>query len=528
VLAIVLHAHLPFVRHPEHEESVEERWLFEAVLECYLPIVAALRRLAHEGVPARISMSMTPPLVAMLTDELILSRTTRHIDRLVELAAREAREAPEGERGVAAFYRERLAGLRALWDEIGRDLPGAIAALSRAGLVEVLGCAATHAYLPLLVADERSGAAAVRAQLEVGLASHERVFGSRPRGLWLPECGWDPRLDDALAKAGVDHVVLETHGVLHATPRPLDGVHAPIRSPAGIAAFARDPEASWQVWSADHGYPGDPMYRDFYRDAGYERSAEALGALAHPARVPLPTGLKYRRVGDKGPDKPLYDPDAARARTRAHAAHFLERRAEAVRAAAPAMGNRPPLVVAPYDAELFGHWWFEGPDFLEEVLRLSATREETRTTTLAAHLALWPIAQISMPEASSWGEGGYSHVWCNESNAWMWPEVRAVTARLVDAVRTGDARRRRALEQAAREVLLAQSSDWPFLAYTRTAGEYPIERLKTHLLRAEKLLGGDVDEGWLMEMEGRDNLFAGMEVARRFGPDRNVPREADS
>ncbi len=517
-LALVLHAHLPFVRHPEHEESVEERWLFEAVVECYLPLVAVLRRLADDGVAARISMSLTPPLVAMLRDELLVSRTTRHIDRLAAFAAREALGASPEERGVARFYADRLESVRALWEEIGRDVPGALAALRDRGLVEILGSAATHGFLPLIAQDGPGGLDAARAQIEIGLSSQERALGVRPRGMWLPECGWDPRLDPVLASAGVDHVVLETHGVLHAAPSPVAGVLAPIRSPAGIAAFARDPESSAQVWSAQHGYPGDPAYRDFYRDVGYERSPEALGELAHPARVPLPTGLKYRRVGDKGGEtKEIYDPEAAAARTRIHAEHFLAERVAAVRAAVSPLS--PPVVVAPFDAELFGHWWFEGPEFLEAVLRGAAARPETQTSTLAGFLSEYPAAQVAMPEASSWGEGGYAHVWCNEKNAWMLALVREVTRRLQDVAARAEPSR--ALDQAAREVLLAQSSDWPFLVYAGTAGDYPATRLRTHVANAHALLGeieqGRVDAGLLEERERRHNLFAGIAVAARAG-----------
>lgn len=534
LLALVLHAHLPYVRHPERQQALEERWLFEAITECYLPLVDLLLRLFEEGVPCRLAVSVSPTLAAMLRDPLLGERYRCHLDELGRLldaeAERDARDpwiAP-----LLGFYRDRIARACQLWEAVEGDLVAALAALEDTGLVELLTTAATHAYLPLI----RPRALAA-AQVAVGLEHHERLFGRRPKGFWLPECGYEPGLEDVVGALGPRYVVVDAHGLLNGDPAPRFGVHAPALCPGGaVACFARDPECSKQVWSATEGYPADPVYREFFRDLATQRTAEELGEYFAPFapfaqrgdRGWPPTGIKLHRITGPTEDKELYDPAAAAARALEHGRDFLRRRreqAERVRGGGggPAM-DRPPLVVAPFDAELFGHWWFEGPAFLEAVIRgAAAGREGIELVTPSEVLERWPRAQVVRPSASSWGDGGYSGVWLSEDNAWVHRYLAAVGRRAVDAVarlgapscpRGGLARR--ALEQALRELLLAQASDWPFLIRAGTARDYAERRLREHCRRAwdllEALEADRVDEGALALAELERPLFSGVDL----------------
>ena len=245
-LALVLHAHLPFVRHPEHARHLEERWLYEALIECYLPLLDAFDRMAEDNVPFALTMSITPPLAAMLKDELLRARFEQHLARTEKLAEREMKRlygdglfAP-----VATFYREELGRIRRVWDRHGGDVIAGLVRHWDAGRLELITCSATHCYLPGLM----PAAEGIRPQLELGVKGFEAIVGRRPIGMWLPECAYHPSFDQDIADAGIRFTIVDTHGVTLARPRPLFGVHAPIVSPSGVAFFARDAESSRQVW----------------------------------------------------------------------------------------------------------------------------------------------------------------------------------------------------------------------------------------------------------------------------------------
>jgi 1,4-alpha-glucan branching enzyme len=510
----VLHAHLPYVRHPEHTSFLEETWLFEAITETYVPLADMLDRLRREGVPFRLSLTLSPTLLTMLRDPLLLGRYERHLDRLVELAQGEVertrREAPAFA-AAAAMHRDLFARTQRLFTgSFGRDLVAAFARHTHDGALQVLACAATHAVLPLLDAVPE----AVRGQVQIGIEHSARQLGFTPAGFWLPECAYAPGLEAFLAAAGTRFSFLEEHGVALAHPRPPHGAMAPIVSPGGVVFFGRDRASSHQVWSAEVGYPGDPAYREFHRDAAWDLPLSALGELA-PGGMRRGVGLKYHRVTgavDLARKHP-YLPEQAIGRARLHASHFVASRQEQVRGRRPEM-DRPPIVVSPYDAELFGHWWFEGPVFLEQVFRELAAQDVVEPVTPVQYLERHPDCPVAQPAQSTWGAGGYTEVWVNPANDWIHPHLDAAAGRMVELARryTDPAdRERRALNQAVRELLLAQASDWPFMMTMGTTVDYARRRVREHLARFtrlyEGLAGGEVDEAALREFEHRDALF---------------------
>ncbi|APR85388.1 Glycogen branching enzyme, GH-57-type, archaeal [Minicystis rosea] len=486
-VALVLHAHLPWVRHPEHAQPLEERWLHEALWESYLPLLDMLDRLAGEGIRVALTISVSPPLAAMLADDLLRARFTDHLGRLAALAKHldEAGLVDASLRPALAFYRRRLDAVAAVWTRIGGDVLAALRGHARAGRIELWTSTATHAYLPGLL----TAPASIRAQLRLGLRGFEALTGVRPRGLWLPECAYDPRLGNDLAAASVRYTILDAHGLALASPRPPHGVLAPVLSPSGVAFFARDPDAARAVWSRQTGYPGDAAYREFYRDVGFDLPEDALLGEIGPNGTRLMTGLKLHRITGPGDVKEPYDPAAAHERARVHARHFVEARAEMARAS----GLPDPILVAPFDAELFGHWWFEGPEFLEHVLRAldeTARAGGLSATTLGDHLEQFPDITVAEPAASTWGEGGFGKVWAGPEAALLWRHVHHAER----TVRAAVAQRRhasglggRALDQAIRELLLLQASDWAFMMRRGEMTPYAEARVRAHVHRANRL-----------------------------------------
>jgi 1,4-alpha-glucan branching enzyme len=526
-LALILHAHLPFVRHPEHKHFLEEDWLFEAITESYISLLKMMERLVNDSVPFKLTMSLTPTLCAMLQDELLRERYVRHVDLLIDLAQRERkrnRTHPKL-RELTKFYFDLFSESRRFFvEEWNRDLLAAFRQLRETGALEIIASAATHGLLPLI---HQQSPQAARAQVLIGRDVYLDIFGSEPVGFWLPECAYAPGLDCTLQEANIRWFVLDAHGLLLGEPVPRRLIYGPCYTPTGPAAFARDCDSSRQVWSAQGGYPGDPVYREFYRDAGFDLSMEHLGPIAHGTRKF--SGMKYHRITGRGEEKDLYDPVAAERVAETHAIHFLEQRRRQIGDISGA--GFDPIVVIPFDAELFGHWWFEGPRFLEMFIRNTVNEREFSLTTPSEYLAAHPTQQIIAPATSTWGETGYFEVWLNQSNGWIYPHLHAAAQRMSEIARkyagqkNSDMRFQRishrqdadatladrALKQLARELLLAQSSDWAFLMKTETAGQYATKRTMDHLARFNRLhdsfVRGDVDEKFLSDCEWRDNIL---------------------
>ena len=511
-VALVLHTHLPFVRHPEHSEFLEERWLFEAITECYLPLLERFGRLVNDRVPFRITMSFTPTLLAMLADPLLQERYVRHLDKLVELAERESwrtRWEPAFHR-LALMYHHRFTTARRLYNETyRRNLIQPFRELMERGVLEPLASAATHGYLPLM--DYQT--AAVRAQIQVGVAAFEHAFGRRPVGIWLPECAYHPGHDAILKDYGIQYFLTDAHGILFGCPRPKYGVYAPVYCRSGVAAFGRDLESSKSVWSSIEGYPGDHDYREFYRDIGFDLDYDHIRPYLYGDGIRINTGIKYYRVTGSE-NKAPYDPDQALRKAAMHAGNFMfnrERQVEHLRT----IMDRAPMIVSPYDTELLGHWWFEGPDWLEMLIR-KAPYDQTvfRLIAPSDYLQIYPRNQVLQPSMSSWGYEGYHEVWLNGSNDWMYRHLHKMVDRMTDVADRfpqADGLTRRALNQMARELLLAQSSDWAFILTGGTHTAYAQRRMRDHVARFTRLYdsvtGGNIPEPWLADVESRDNPF---------------------
>lgn len=510
--ALVLHAHLPFVRHPEHPRFLEESWLYEAITETYLPLLEMLDHWQRDRVNARITLCLSPTLCSMLLDPLLQARYERRLEGLIELADREIIRThwePPTQR-LAETYAQRLSQIRRLWRACGRNLVGAFRRLQDEGRIEIITCAATHALLPLLV----NSPGALRGQVLTARDYHRQCFGRESVGFWLPECAYAPEIEGALVEAGFRWFILESHGLLNSTPRPRHGTFSPVFTPNGLAVFGRDRESAKQVWSRNEGYPGDPRYRDFYRDIGFDLDLDYIEPYLPSPRKRGFTGFKYYAITGVRGEKTIYDPAAARAAVEEHSRHFLRNSVRRIDRIQTAM-DRQPIIVAPYDAELFGHWWHEGLDFLDTVTRLALAHHPAFSfVTPTDYLRNHSTNQIARPSPSTWGDRGHLGVWLNERNEWIQPHLRAAEEKLSELAKwysDADDLTVRALRQAARELMLAQASDWSFMIHAGVNPEYASRRVETHLqsfLRLnQQITTSNINTDTLGLLEETNNLF---------------------
>ena len=544
---LALHSHLPYVlRHGRWPHGSD--WLCEAALDAYLPLVEKVSELAARGVRSPITVSVSPVLANQLVDPLFATELDEFIAQRLEACEEARRTLPETGDGALVplvdFWEARFRRLRARFEEEGRNIVAALARLQATGQVEVMTCAATHGYLTLLGREE-----SVRLQLGVAQAEHRRLFGRASAGCWLPECAYRPRgwwqpagaphpgpragTEEYLAAAGFRYFFTDAHlaqagsalggyadvpiGLerFNAARRDVsrhrgDGVRrTPYRAylvgSAGgsgkVAVLVRDPRSSMQVWSRQLGYPGDASYLEFHK-------------------IRWPGGLKFWRVSapnsDLGAKRP-YDPSAALAQTALHASHFASL-LSSIRASGEV--GREGVIAVPFDTELFGHWWFEGMDFLAAVYRNLANGHEVRAVTASEHLDRHPPRMTIELAPGSWGAGGDDGMWLNERTAWTWRRLWLLEDRFWNVAPLALALPEAlpVLAQAARELLLAEASDWQFIITTGAVTDYAERRFTQHAADAELLVGvlEDASRGAVIpaqargicdELQRRDSLF---------------------
>ena len=519
---LTLHSHLPYVlNHGRWPHGSD--WLCEAMTDTYLPLVEVLDALAAQHIPAPVTLGVTPILASQLAHPTLRGELEAFFAQRLE--ACEEAEAIFLENGetelapLAEFWRERYLRLQRTYERNGGDVVAALRRHAEAGRLELLSSAATHGFLPLLSREE-----SIDLQLAVGRAEHHRLFGQWPQGLWAPECAYRPGLEEHFAAHDYRFFFVDAHlaeagrplGLYRQTgtpdgwpltdddPRATPARRSPYRvyevSPrpgrAPVVALVRDPQSTRQVWSRHGGFPGDGAYLEFHK-------------------IRYPGGLKFWRVtspvADLGLKEP-YEPNTARARAFGHAAHLhwlLRSRAEG-----PADPGET-VMVAPFDTELFGHWWFEGVDFIADLYRQLAHHPVPRPQTASQHLADSPPAAAIALAQGSWGANGDFSMWQNPGTQWTWDRLWPLEERFWQAAHRafGDPAREAILAQAARELLLLQSSDWQFIISTGAAGDYATRRFVEHADDLELLLRGlepgaaDRFAGHAERLRARDDVF---------------------
>lgn len=533
--ALVLHSHIPYVlAHGSWPHGMD--WLYEAAAETYLPLLDVFERLAGEGLPAHTNISFTPVLMEQLKDPDFVRGFEDYLGMKLDAAANDRayfeHTGNEALRPLTRFWESWYRRLQEDFkDRFGGDIIGAFRSLQDRGLIEVLTSGATHGYFPLLARDE-----SIRQQVRQGRLTYRKHFGREPRGFWVPECAYRPAyswkdplgtgaaydrlgVDEILAQEGLGYFFVDSHLLKGGEAKgvyidrfpglkllwekfrdayrpgeelPNDPYVPYLAFPSRLPFFARDDVSGSQVWSRTMGYPGDGAYLEFHKKH-------------------FPGGMRYWRItssnGDLGLKEP-YDPAAIRARLEDHAAHFvsvLERSLE---------GRESGTVVALYDTELFGHWWFEGPEWLYHVIKKLARSLVQPATAGTVLDRLEPRAAISLPEGS-WGQGGFHWIWLNDDTSWIWAKIYRIEAAAAALEPRRDRLDGRLLRQFFREKMLLESSDWPFLISTWAARDYAENRAAEHFERALTLAGwldagrplSGAEEALLSTFETEDHLF---------------------
>lgn len=554
-MTFTLHAHLPYVvNHGTWPHGME--WLHEASAETYLPLLRVLGRLERDGIALHCNLNLSPVLLEQLAHPVFLAEFPKYVTRKI-VAAREdeaffmqSGEAHYAE--TARFWHRFFSQALEDFQELGGSIIDGFKHFHQAGLIEIITSGATHGYMPLLGTDE-----SVRAQIRMAVKTHEKYIGEAPKGIWSPECGYRPAgmwnypvpnadgtptapeferigIEQAISESAIDYFFVDTHLVEEsqrvASPYPMHGtevvademqegadrqsrslyqpyfVDGPYDHRFATTVFPRDPRTGVQVWSGDTGYPGDADYVDFHKKR-------------------WPGGHRYWRVTGARvdmADKEPYYPQDAEAKVQQHAAHFVHLVHEALRAGLP--DGEPPILCAPFDAELFGHWWFEGPMWLEQVARtLHNSPLDIQLTSCSKYLAEYPRGGFISMHEGSWGAEGTNQVWMNPETSWTYTHIypaELYTREVCSAGRWRDTELGlRIVKQLCRELLLLESSDWQFLITTGAARDYAELRFMTHNDQFLELKGiwqdfdqcGELSETQATRLEAielRDGIFA--------------------
>ncbi len=518
-LLFVLHAHLPFVRHPGYSRSfIEENWLNEAILETYIPLYRTYRNLKEAGVAFKITMSFTPTLSLMLVDPYLQSRFRGYLTNLIQLAKKETnRTTYDGHLNyLSRKYLGHFEDTLEIFESVSGDITKLFIPFLESGNLEIITSPATHGFLPFYDSEP----SIIRSQLKNGRRTFRRIWGRDPKGIWLSECGYFPKLEDYLDKEGFRYFFVDTHGVLHGHPKPMFGVYAPIEVGHGVFAFGRDTESSKQVWSAIDGYPGDYRYREYYRDIGHDLEYDYIKPHLDSNGIRINTGIKYHRITGKSSYKEYYQPDWAMEAVGSHAGDFLYNRVKLAEHLFT-VNKQPAIIVSPYDAELYGHWWYEGPQFIEFLFKKMHFDQNIVKPILPLEATrVLPRVQSVKMQMSSWGENGYGDVWLNGTNDWIYGHIHALSIdmhHLAHEYKTNtDPLINRVLKQMGRELLLLQSSDWAFIMKTGTMVDYAVRRTNVHtnlFMKLKSMLNpGPIEEDILKAIEDEHNVFPDIKV----------------
>ena len=516
-LCIVLHGHLPYVlHHGTHPHG--EAWLYEAAAETYLPVLEAVDDTASHRARPALTIGLTPVLLEQLAHERFRAGFVEYLNERADRARHDRREFETHADPHRVYLAERwekwFARKLEQFEKAGRDIPGAFARHAREGHVQLLTSNATHAYMPLLLNDEM-----LKAQMLCGVATTQRHLGTRAKGMWLPECAYRPTVErwmpavlydnprhrvgveNFVAGAGVSHFFTDSHTVAYAqalgtweggafkeafdaqTHWDRNRAWRDPLQPVGVAsdpgpprafALARHPRVSEQVWSGLIGYPGSAEYLEFHRKHGEG-------------------GLRYHRVtSHQTPlhEKQAYDPDDVHTRLYENVQHFCNVVRE-VLAEFRSRTGRAGVCVAPFDAELFGHWWFEGPQFLRDVVFTLSRDPQVRLLTAEEALEQYPPDKVMRLPEGSWGEQGNHSVWLNDRNRWIWEVEYRAEGRFLRLLHELPWRQnepvRKMMERAARELMLLQASDWPFVIHSHGAVDYGMQRFSGHATRFDRM-----------------------------------------
>ena len=520
-ISLVLEAHTPFVREFRKEDNLsqtgEEGRFFESVSETLLPLLGVFDRLESDHIPFRMGLAISPILCNMLNDEHLQKKYLYYTDKQIEFGKQEIeRTAGHGELNKLAenYYNQLLDKRIAYTERYENNLLKAFDFYRRKGRVEILASNATHAFLPFISNNSES----LQAQLEIPVSAYRRYFGSSPQGFWLPALGWTPAIEPYLRAYNYTYTIVDSHSLLYGRPLPQKGSFFPVKTPNGTFILARDFNTVREIEQITN----NDVYRDNDRDVGYELPPEIVSPFLSTEGERRRTGYKYwKHIADAASHQrseaqdTIYNPQAASDRVIEHARLFIEKAIARLEEASKHMMEAP-LSLYAHNADNFGRFWYEGPQFIEALFRLAAGYRDFRFVNPSEYIFNQNLSlfQTVAPEVSSWGINGYAETWLNTSNDWIYRHLARSMERMTElAERFPDdtGLKERALNQAAREILLAQSSDWPGLLYRQDSTEYArcqAENALRNFTTIYEALGSNyISTEWLTTLERHHNLF---------------------
>ncbi len=468
-LCIILHAHLPYIRNSQATLPLEEVWLYQNVAECYIPLIQMCQRLNKKHIIPSIALSISPTLLTMLQQSYYQKRFKTWTHTLMDAITLLKKKNPKA-CSVLDFYTAFITSTLSFFDDIHGKCADAFGELFFDNSIELLTTAGTHPFFPLY----RMYPSFQKLQVIAGIDSFATQFGKSPQGFWLPELGYHAGIDRLLHQNTVDYTIVNDTGVLFAKNIPKTGNFFPLKTHTGLVLFPRDAVLSMKIWSSHQGYPGNPAYREFHYDAMYE-----LPELS-PHNQHRLLGLKIYAISGSS-HKDYYDPQKASVVVRQHADDFIDailKRSQEVER----IIKRKPVFVLPFDAELFGHWWFEGPLFLEMLLETISSRDDIMC--VMPHQLLDCDMETFEPVESSWGKGNDFSTWYNARVRHMVVKLEELLFRFDKALYGNDPM----VQQYARELMLASSSDWQFMISTGSYADYAQKRFEEHSIAAETIL----------------------------------------
>jgi 1,4-alpha-glucan branching enzyme len=512
-ISLVLEAHLPFVKefHGEDDlsQSGEEGRFFESVSETLLPLLGVFDRLENDHIPFRVGLAISPILCHMLSDEHLIKKYLHYTDKQIEFGKQEIeRTAGQGDLNkLAEIYCSRILDRRiAFTERYGKNILKAFDVYRRRGRVEILAGSATNAFMPFISHNTES----LQAQMEIPMSGYRRHFGSPPQGFWLPALGWSSSMEPYLRAYNFSYTIVDSHGLLFGNPLPKKGSFYPAKTPSGTFILARD---FYTVHDIEK-FSANDLYLDSDRDVGYELPPEIVSPFLSAEGERRRTGYKYWARSRRGQNT-VYNPQAACEMAAGHARQLLENTIARLEEASKYM-EEAPLCLYAQNADHFGRCWHEGAHFIESLFRMASGYRDFQFLTPSEYIFNQNLSsfQVVNPEFSSWGFNGYAETWLDVSNDWIYRHLMRSMERMTElAERFPDdtGLKERALNQAAREILLAQSGDWPSLLYRQDSTEYArtqAENALRNFTTIYEALGSNyISTEWLTTLERRHNIF---------------------
>ncbi len=521
----ILHSHIPYVlKHGEWPHG--EYWLFEAVAETYIPLLQMLERFKEKGVKPKITIGLTPVLIEQLKSDYFKEKFNAYLEFKIKLLQTDKDEFEKKNQddymALAFFWEKFYTDIQHLFNiTYNKDVINRFKYFQDNGYIDILTSAATHGYLPLLGYDNN-----VRAQIRTGIDTYVRYFGRKPKGIWMPECAYRPKglwknpiteeefirkgVDEILVEEGIDYTFIDSPNLENASLfnqyggdslNPLEfeykkTPYIPYKLESSLTLFVRDHITGYQVWSKHYGYPGDPYYLEFHKQKDT-------------------SGIKYWRITGANLDlafKEKYSPEKAEERVEENAKHFAELITEILKKFKSETGLNG-VLVAPFDAELFGHWWFEGPKWLERVIENLKIIDGIEPATGKEIAKDYPKTETIALKEGSWGENNDHSVWLNENTKWTWEKLYKTEKSFLNFLKKhkkkalNDHTLNKILKEAAKSLIIAEASDWQFLIHTQSGVDYVTERFDKHIDEVEKLL--EIAKGYLNtnELSDKDREF---------------------